>query len=212
MSAAIRIFSAQGNIPVLVDGTLARQSEGVAELLCDEGAAKLSPGSRVVLTIHGEAEKRTGTITALEAADGGRYTVSFEDGVRHSLDKRDFPRLHGGLPIGYRLADASLVARWLDGEAIDGSWTEPDPYMNFSVGGLQFEAAHKLDVGQLLLIKLRVGDAGPTFRASARVVRVLPAAPESDAKCRIAVSFESLPADAREALSDLTLQIQETLL
>ena len=40
MSVAIRIFSAQGDVPVMVDGTLGQQGDGVAELLCSDDAAK----------------------------------------------------------------------------------------------------------------------------------------------------------------------------
>ena len=82
----------------------------------------------------------------------------------------------------------------------------------FSVGGLRFDAQHELETGHLLIIKLRVGDDGPTWRSSARVVRVFDVASDSDAVCSVAVSFETLPTEARDALSALTLQIQETLL
>ena len=212
MSVAIRIFSAQGEVPVMVDGTLGQQGDGVAELLCSDDAAKLSTGTKVVLTITGEAEKRTGMITALAPSTNGGFTVSFEDSERYSSDKRDFPRLHAGLPIAYRQADAGHAAKWLSGESIDGDWTEPDPYMNFSVGGLRFDAQHELEPGNLLIIKLQVGDSGPVWRTSARVVRVFEVASDSDAVCSVAVSFETLPPEARDALSELTLQIQETLL
>ena len=212
MSVAIRIFSAQGDVPVLVDGTLSHQDEAGAELLCSEGAGRLAPGAKVVLTITGEPEKRTGTITALTPAEDGGFSVTFSDGERYSSDKRDFPRLHAGLPIAYRLADKGQAAKWLAGEDLEGPWTEPDPYMNFSVGGLRFDAQHELETGHLLIIKLRVGDDGPIWRSSARVVRVFDVASDSDAVCSVAVSFETLPTEARDALSELTLQIQETLL
>ena len=44
------------------------------------------------------------------------------------------------------------------------------------------------------------------------MVRVFDVASDSDAVCSVAVSFETLPTEARDALSELTLQIQETLL
>jgi hypothetical protein len=196
----------------MVDGTLGHQADGQAELICTEEAAQLSAGAKVLLTIAGEAEKRTGTITALTPAAGGGFRVDFADHERHTSDKRDFPRLHAGLPIAYRQADSGQAAAWLAGEPISGEWTEPDPYMNFSVGGLRFDAQHELEAGHLLLIKLQVGDDGPVWRTSARVVRVFEVAADSDARCSVAVSFEVLPSEARDALSDLTLQIQETLL
>lgn len=212
MSVAIRIFSAQGDVPVLIDGTLGHQGDGQAELLCSDDAAKLSTGTKVLLTITGEVEKRTGTITSLAPHPSGGFTVGFEDSARHHSDKRDFPRLHAGLPIAYKQADAGHADKWLAGEDLDGDWTEPDPYMNFSVGGLRFDAQHELEAGNLLIIKLRVGDSGPVWRTSARVVRVFEVASDSDATCSVAVSFEVLPTEARDALSELTLQIQETLL
>ena len=84
--------------------------------------------------------------------------------------------------------------------------------MNFSVSGLRFDAQHELEAGHLLIIRLQVGDSGPVWRTSARVVRVFEVARDSTAVCSVAVSFESLPDEAQDALSELTLQIQETLL
>ena len=84
--------------------------------------------------------------------------------------------------------------------------------MNFSVGGLRFDVPNPMEGGELLIIKLCVGDESPEWRATGTVVRVFEVPAGSAAACSVAVSFEALPSEAREALSDLTLKIQDSLL
>jgi len=196
----------------MVDGTVSQENDQGLNLRCSAAAGRLNEGSKVVLTIEGQSEKRTGTITALSEERDGHYSVEFTDHQKHASDKRDFPRLHAGIPLAYRLADTGQAAAWIAGEAIAGDWVEPDPYMNFSVGGVRFDSPHAMEGGELLLIKLRIGDDSPTWRATGRVVRVFDVPQDSPAACSAAISFESLPIEARDALSDLTLKIQDTLL
>ena len=196
----------------MVDGTMGRETDDGVSLRCAPEAGQLSEGAKVVLTIEGQTEKRTGTITSLSEGGDGQYSVEFTDHQKHAADKRDFPRLHAGIPLSYRIADSGQAAAWIAGEAIAGDWIEPDPYMNFSVGGLRFDAPDRMEGGELLIIKLRVGDDSPEWRATGTVVRVFEVPAGSAASCSVAVSFEALPIDAREALSDLTLQIQDSLL
>jgi hypothetical protein len=212
VSVAVRIFCGQGEIPLLVDGTISEDTGNSLRLLCAASAADLKAGAKVVLTIDGSSEKRVGTITTLTESTDGGYEVGFEDTARHSADKRDFPRLHAGLPVQYMCASPPEAAAWIAGEQVSGSWHEPDPYMNFSVGGLRFDVSAPLDAGDLLLIALQIGDEQTQWRATGRVVRTFEETASKDAVGSVAVSFEHLPADALEALSRLTLQIQESLL
>jgi hypothetical protein len=196
----------------MVDGTLAEERGDGVLLQCDEKAKRLKEGAKVVLTIEGQSDKRTGVINLIAEEDNGRFTVGFTDHQKHASDKRDFPRLHAGIPLEYRIADSDQAAAWIAGENVAGDWVKPDPYMNFSVGGVRFDCPHLMQGGETLLIKLQIGDDSRSWRATGTVVRVFDVPDGSSASCSAAVSFETLPVDARDALSELTLKIQDSLL
>ena len=82
--------------------------------------------------------------------------------------------------------------------------------MNFSVSGLRFDVHSDVNDGDLLLVELRIGDQSPAWRTTAQVIRVFEGRDQETGS--VAVSFVDLPEDALEALSQLTLQIQESLL
>lgn len=209
MSVGARIICASGETPVMVSGTLVTRSEGDVTVHCTDSASVLDPGAKVVLTFDGGNERWTGIVEDLQPIDGG-IAVRVVSPSAHAADKRDYPRLHAGLPIRYRVATAGEAAAWSSGAEISGEWHTPDPYMNFSVSGLRFDVHPEVKDGDLLLLELRIGEQSSAWRTTARVIRVFPGlGQEPD---NVAVSFEDLPEEALSALSDLTLQIQESLL
>ena len=210
MSVAVRILSATGDCPLLVDGVITDRDNDQFDVHCSSGADGLTMGDKVVLTIEGESGNLRCIIKSKADATEGGFALSVISQARHEADKRDFPRLHAGLPVRYRAASDTEASQWIAGEPVGGEWVEPDPYMNFSVGGLRFECDSEIASGDLLIIELRVGESSPLWRTTGRVIRTF-AATDHDG-CSVAVSFEHLPADALNALSELTLQIQESLL
>lgn len=210
MSVAVRILSAQGDIPLMVDGIITGRDNDQFEVHCSSGADGLTKGDKIVLTIEGESGNLRCLIASKANATQGGFALSVISQARHEADKRDFPRLHAGLPIRYRGCTDTEAAKWIEGEPVGGEWIEPDPYMNFSVGGLRFDCVSDLAPESLLIIELRVGDTGPLWRVTGRVIRVFTATEHAGPS--VAVSFEHLPSDALEALTELTLQIQESLL
>ena len=210
MSVAVRILSAQGEGPLLVNGVITDRGDDQFNVHCSSGADGLTMGDKVVLTIEGESGNLRCVIASKAGATDGGFALNVVSQARHEADKRDFPRLHAGLPIRYRIATDEEARLWIAGEPVGGAWVEPDPYMNFSVGGLRFECPEGVPERALLLMELRVGDTSPLWRTTGRVIRVFSAT--EHAGCSVAVSFEHLPTDALNALSDLTLQIQDSLL
>ena len=209
MSVGARIICAGGETPIMVSGTLVSRSDGDVTVHCPDNASALSQGAKVVLTFDGGNERWTGVVDGLQPVDGG-IAVRLVSPSAHAADKRDYPRLHAGLPIRYRVAADGEAAAWSSGADLAGDWHTPDPYMNFSVSGLRFDVHSDINDGDLLLVELRIGDESPTWRSTARVIRVFEGRDqETDS---VAVSFVDLPEDALEALSELTLQIQESLL
>ena len=208
--STVRIVCTQGDQPILVNGTLTTGPVGRLTVECGRNAGSLAVGAKVVVTVEAAAESQRCIVASVEhdANDGIRLTLDNE--AVHSNDKRDYPRLFAGLPIRFRPTSESEAAAWASGEPIGGHWSEPDPYMNFSVGGLRFDCADPLTEGAALAIELSIGDGATLWRVTARVVRVFEAA--GDRPASVAVSFVHLPDGARDALTSLTLQIQETLL
>jgi hypothetical protein len=212
LSTAVRIFCGQGEVPIFVDGAITAQSDHGLSFLCSTGASALKPGAKVVLSIDGVSEKRTGTITEILPKSDGRFGVEFEDIARHSPDKRDYPRLCAGIPIQYMPGDAEQAELWASGGEVQGDWLSPDPYMNFSVGGVRFDVTETLCVNDRVLIEMKINADAAAWRCTARVVRIFEVSPDSSAVASVAVSFEHLPPGALEALSALTLQVQSSLL
>ncbi len=208
--SSVRILCAQGERPVMVDGIVSAQTEHAVSVHCSSGADSLVAGSKVVVTVNGESGTRRCVIDDVSPSESGGHLVELVNEAMHESDKRDFPRLYAGLPVRYRQVSPEEADAWSAGEAIGGDWTEPDPYMNFSVGGLRFDCTGGLNGGDLVAIELQVGESGSIWRATGRVVRTFDAT--GDRPPSAAVAFESLPPAARDALSELTLQIQETLL
>ena len=91
------------------------------------------------------------------------------------------------------------------------TWEEPEPFMNFSIGGLSFEHHKPAPVGSMALLEFRVGTRSATWKGTGRIVRCKLLSKEHSLY-EIALQFESLSENAAEALSELTLSIQEAML
>ncbi len=210
---SVRLFTTSGDTPVMVHAQLTSQDDQTVTVQSNQNTAGLSSGDRVVLAFDSTDRGRiSGTIRGITDVDGGQQ-IEVTRADQHDRDKRDFPRLFAGLPIRYRIAEADLAAAWLDGASDpDEGWHSPDPFMNFSVGGLRFEADLSVEANDLLLVDFAVGEAVDRWRLTARVIRVFdPEMPESSTR-PVAVAFVQIPDGAQEALSDLTLKIQDHLL
>ena len=193
----------------MANGVVLSRTEAAVTLQCDESAARIDTGAKVVLTFGGGNERWTGLVEQVAAAANG-VQIRLVTPNAHAADKRDYPRLHAGIPLRYRIATDEEGTLWIAGADLESGWQTPDPYMNFSVSGLRFEVTDQVQEEQLLLIELRIGESAKEWRATARVIRVFEG--QNGDHSSAAVSFEHLPTDALAALSDLTLQIQDTLL
>ena len=209
MSVAARIICASGNTPIMANGTLLKRGDTEVMVQCDSSAAAIEQGSKVVLTFEDGGERWTGVVDTVEHQNGDIHLRVVAPNA-HSADKRDYPRLHAGLPIRYQVSTPSEAEKWLSGGTVENGWHTPDPYMNFSVSGLRFEVNEQVQEDQLLMIELAIGTSGTVWRTTAKVIRVFES--DGDTHRSAAVSFQHLPEPALAALSDLTLQIQETLL
>ena len=197
----------------MVHGTVSSQTDTTVMVQSTPDAGGLAAGDRVVIAFSDANSGRlSGTVTDITAADGGQQIHVSRD-AEHDRDKRDYPRLHAGLPIRYRVADADEGAAWIAGDAApDDGWISPDPFMNFSVGGLRFDAVRSVAAHDLLLIDFATAEDGPRWRLTGRVIRVFDPESEESPTHSVAIAFVHFPDPANEALSELTLKIQDTLL
>jgi len=212
--------------PLIKKGKITSQEAGFCEVLLDHSRSALEPGMRVVIEGGpGSGLRLTGVIAQ---KDGHRLRVETERSVQP--DKRAFPRLPGGIRLRYRVLSpkegTGAVRAWLGGQKTpghEGTWFEPDPFMDFSGSGIRFQDQLRCQVDDFLLVEVQVPPAENRWRATARVVRVEPLRPEETealddeqqrlgATHQIAIHFVDLPAEAREALTAFTLRIQNALL
>ena len=80
----------------------------------------------------------------------------------HERDKRTFPRHFGNIPLKIRnisqMEEPLLKRQWIQNVIDpDDTWRTPEPFMNFSVGGLSFEDDTPAAVGNMVLVEMGVG-------------------------------------------------------
>jgi hypothetical protein len=212
-SESVRVLRTSGEVPVMVHGQLCSQSDQTVVVEATGTAGGLSAGDRVVLSFGTPDQGRiSGTIQSITDVDGGQQ-IQVSCAAAHDRDKRDFPRLCAGLPIRYRVASAEDGQAWVAGSpAPTQGWFTPDPFMNFSVSGLRFDADRSVQADDLLALDFAIADGSPRWRITARVIRVFTPESEDSPTHSVAVSFAHLPEGANTALSELTLKIQDNLL
>ncbi len=214
MSSAVpvEVVCTAGPIPFVAQGRVFEVTMGRYVIDLDQDASTLPAGARAIVSfVGGDSARVIGRVVEVR---GNRMVVS-QDGVR-SRERRTFPRLHGGIPLRYRNMGPGdhdfEVAGYLRGDAGPaerGEWLSPGEFMNFSVTGLKFDPPGPMAVEDLLLVQLGVRGRPDTWRCTARVVAVEAG---SEGRASVAVEFEAIPDGAQEALTSLTLQIQDALL
>jgi hypothetical protein len=221
IAVPVEVVCTSGEVPFVAEGRISRFAEGTYVIELDRDATRLEPGHAAILNFLDGTTPRV--IARITEVRGNEMTCT-QQKVRER-EKRAFPRLHGGLPVRYRVAGhgpaaEALLAAWMRGDAgpgDEGDWYRPDEFMNFSVTGLRFEAPAVAEEGDALLLELGVRGRKERWRCSASIVRIFDIPedeqdPETGYKHRFAVNFVEIPPAAQEALSEMTLDIQEALI
>jgi hypothetical protein len=222
----IQVLCLSSTPPLIRNGRVTSREAGRYDVMLAEPEPAFKVGMRVVLDGGpGTAIRIMGVV-----AEASMSQLRVQTGRVVQPDKRAFPRMYGGVSVGYRVLTAKERAKvapaWIAGEdkpRREGAWHEPDPFMDFSGSGLKFEDELHCKVGDLLLIELHVAPSDDRWHATGRVVRIEPLRPDdmeaSDEEQQgpapthqIALQFEHLPQEAREALAAFTLKIQNALL
>lgn len=222
----VEVVSLSSTRPLIRKGKMTCCDKGSCEVILKEPEPAFQTGMHVVVDGgRGTPYRIKGVISGIE---GSRLLVEAERVVEP--DKRAFPRVCGGVHLKYRVVsageDQSIVHAWIKGDETllrHGGWREPDPFMNFSGSGLKFEDTLHCSPGDLLLMALRIGSSERQWHVTGRVVRVEALQAEDvqevdetrrsyGATHRVAVHYEHIPEEAREALAEFTLKIQDALL
>ena len=213
---SVEIVCAAGAVPFLARGRVRHQNLGIYTIDVDRDASHLPAGARIILSyLDGRSDRIVATVDSV----AGNELVCSQQQLRQR-ERREFPRLHGGLPIRYRrVAQAAFTgtaARWLRGSTdpaivgTDEEWVQPGRFMNYSVTGLRFRTDDDISLDEVLLIELGVPDRADRWRCTGRCVFAGPN-PEGDGKV-IAIEFTIISSEARAALTDMTLEAQAVLL
>jgi hypothetical protein len=214
LPAEVEILLLQNIPPRWVQCTLLPTEED-GDLLClkiqEHEAPIITPfGSKIILHFSDEE----GPMLSLRYYDQEDGNLFLQFSQVHQRDKRSFPRHYGNIPLNFLTVEQEqmeLVSKqWLEKTIdTDNRWSTPEPFMNFSLGGLSFEHSTPIPIDKPMIMEMSIGISSNLWRATGRVVRCI----EINKECfDIAVEFNSLPEGALEELSDFTLKVQEALL
>lgn len=211
MPATVSVMLMTEMPPRIVEGVVLEQVEGHLEVALPEGTAMPKAGAALVLEFPGGSQARE--MATVLSVEGQKFRTKVR--IRHQ-DQRDAARLYAGLRLSYCVVAAGKPvdgAAWMAGGDAPGELVQPDPYMNFSLTGLQFEDVERCTGGDCILFTLQLPKKRAVWRGVGRVVRVGIIPPgeresESQATHRIAMQFTELPEEARAALLDLTSRMQ----
>ncbi|HND29792.1 MAG TPA: hypothetical protein PLA94_07320 [Myxococcota bacterium] len=215
MPATVAVMLMTEKPPRIVEGVVLEQAGEQLELMLPEGTSMPKPGAALVLEFPGSDQPRE--MASVLSVEGQKLRTKVR--IRHQ-DQRDAARLYAGLRLSYCVVPAGTpvdVAAWMAGGEARGELHQPDPYMNFSLTGLQFEDVDRCSGGDSILFTLQLPKKRAVWRGVGRVVRVgvIPTGEresESHATHRIAMQFTELPEEARAALLDLTGRMQNNWL
>lgn len=220
LDVPVEVLSLASNPPLIRAGRVTCRDEGSCDVLLEGTGEGFAEGMQVIVDAGEATDLRV--VGHVELVQDNLLHVASRTVVRR--DKRIFPRTWGGIRLRYQATRADAAAGWIDrGEAPSGAWHTPDPFMDFSGSGLKFEDQERCAAGDTLLLELSIPPSDLWFRATARVVRLLPIPPEDRDMIergegepipthQVAVHFEHLPADAVEALMEFTLRVQDALI
>lgn len=214
MSTTVSVMLMTVKPPLIVEGTVIQELEDSLTVELPEGTPIPKAGSQVVLDFPQNPHHAREVVTIL-SAEGNRIRAKIR--LKH-LDLRDAPRLYAGIEFHYQVVTAGGPSpeAWMAGSGPVGEMFHPDPYMNFSMTGLQFEDLPRCSANDTLLFTLQLQRDRRVWRGTARVVRVFPIPEEeresdSPGSHRIAVTFLDVPDECRKALVDQTRRIHDSL-
>ena len=191
--------------PLLLQGILSKDPNDEDQLvfLSDNSIPINVEGFRAIVNFKDEMQP----ILTLKIAEHNETQLKLELTTISPKEQRLFPRLFGIIPLSFKIMPSSEeYPDWMSNtSSIDSSWETPEPLMNFSVNGVSFISSVEIAKNSILLIELRFKE---NIRCTARVVRCI----KEESQFEIGVYFEEIPQEAIDHLTEMTLQLQRSLL
>ncbi len=220
LDVPVEVLSLASDPPIIRAGRVTCRDEATCDVMLDDDDHGFAEGMKVIVDAGDAAELRVvGTVGLVQ-----ENLLHVESRTVVRRDNRIFPRMYGGIRLRYQVVGEGAGQAWIEqGLAPDGTWLEPDPFMDFSGSGLKFEDGETCHAGDTLLLELRIPPEDGWYRATASVVRIFPIAAEDIEVAErepgspppthpIAVHFLVLPPEAVEALMAFTLRVQDALI
>jgi len=199
------VFSVGGS-PVVTAGTLLWYEPGETVRIALGGDGSL-PAVDTEVRIHGVLDT-TLRMSGPTIAQRGRTVEIFPADVEQH-DLRRHRRAYGGLELRYLVVpedDPNASHRWMMGAAdleTRTGWREPEPFMEFSASGVRFDDVLACQLGNIVLLELRLPSEEHGWRAVGRVVRIegMQPRPKTGPGYHIALELTELPEEASVALT-----------
>ncbi|GDX80306.1 hypothetical protein LBMAG42_21170 [Deltaproteobacteria bacterium] len=217
LPAQVSIVCAKAVPPLLVRGRCVAQNGDELSLEVPSGT-ELPANAPLIIDFTSESGVNRAIAAYLGKRDGNLLVQVTRV---PTPDKREYPRMNGGITLRYHVLPkanaADALDAWMRGGKPVAQEHEPDPFMNFSVTGLAFDDLETCAEADVLAFVITVPGAPHSWRGAAVVVRVsrIPIDERDDtipATHRVAVEFTEIPDDARVALGHHTERIQEAWL
>ena len=170
----VEILLLQSVPPKWVQATLLPLEDGdllTVQLKPDESPIIIPFGSKIILHFSNEE----GPMLSLRYYDQEDSKIHLQFSQVHQRDKRSFPRHYGNIPMSFRVItkeeEELATKQWL-GKSVNPNelWTTPEPFMNFSLGGLSFEHSSSLNCGTMLLLDIGIGQSDQRWRATGHIM------------------------------------------
>lgn len=214
-SVPVEVLALSAVPPLIVPGlvTTTRGDRGFLDL---EAPVALKPNLELALDASRSAGCRI--VARVVGVRGARVSLQVIRVL--PTDQRLFPRMWGGIVLRYRVSTGDEeAASWLAGAPAEGSWHQPEPYMDFSGSGLRFEDRPTCARGDTVLFEFQVPGQAEGRRGTARVLRVdpLPAAEVEEwdpadgpaPSHEVVLNFVDLGPGALDALMEFTSRLQD---
>lgn len=164
------------------------------------GAGDGPADARLVLCLEDEARSKL-LADCVRNADGS-YAVSFRR--EQPILRRYYPRADAALALGYRAIELGAEAEGFSQNqirALKAWWKPSSSVVNISNDGISFVSTVRMPMGSRLQLRLRFPDGTTEYALAGKVVRSVPeAGPEGEEYHRLAVHFDHMSRDAKDAI------------
>ncbi len=208
----VTIMRVSQDPPVVTDGNVVHFDGKRYEIEVVDSGTSFVEGEQILLDFgEGETGRRR---TRVEMVSGDKITVNLI-GRPRPRDRRFFPRIEGYFSLEYQAFPPNrrdAVTTWLEHphlSEVGETWSQPDPFVEFSATGIKFRAVEELEIGSWLRLRFKLPLLGEeTYYCGGKVVRK----DEQDGESWFAVALVDVDAHVSDVLMEYTKRCQDLVL